>query len=194
MKSNYVVLWDADGVVFNDRDENGAFLWSKTIEADLGVSVSALEPLWGPNFIEVIQGKGDMRLHVESCFIENGITVPVDDFIAYWLMKDADINDDVLQLVNRHQSYLATNQEHLRTNHLEEILRTHIKKVFSSGRIGTLKTDPAFFAFVEQDLQMQPESLYFIDDTLENIEVAKSRGWQAYHFTGIHSLPDFLKA
>jgi putative hydrolase of the HAD superfamily len=193
MMPKYAVLWDADGVIFNSRDDQGAFLWQKTIEEDLGISAELLCPLWRENFIQALQGKYDTRLHIEECFSAAGITLPVEDFIAYWLAKDADINGEVLELVKRHPSHLATNQEPIRAAHLGNVLAGSIGKVFASSSLGVLKVDPAFFAFVEQDLNLSPEQLYFIDDTLENVEVAKSRSWNAYHFEGIHSLPDFLK-
>lgn len=49
--------------------------------------------------------------------------------------------------------------------------------VFLSYELGYKKPDPKFYEEVEKRLNRSPQDILFIDDTLENIEMAKQRGW-----------------
>ncbi len=51
---------------------------------------------------------------------------------------------------------------------------------FFSGLLGVAKPDPAIYAAVEEALGLPPEALWFVDDKLENITTAVSRGWHAH--------------
>ncbi len=56
-------------------------------------------------------------------------------------------------------------------------------KEYVSGRLQLIKPDPAIYAFVEVDCGIAPEQLLFTDDRKDNIDAARSRGWQTHHFT-----------
>lgn len=62
---------------------------------------------------------------------------------------------------------------------LQEFDRSYI-----SAHLGLIKPDPQIYAWVERDCGIAPEALLFSDDRPENIEAAKSRGWQAHLFDG----------
>ncbi len=55
---------------------------------------------------------------------------------------------------------------------------------FVSARLKMVKPDPAFYSALEQATGFSGAQIIFADDRAENITVARTRGWQAHHFTG----------
>jgi len=73
-------------------------------------------------------------------------------------------------------------------------------KVYLSYELGMRKPDREIYQYIENDLQLPPKNILFLDDLEENIAAAKSCGWQAFKITG-NQLPkmksiveEFLKA
>ncbi len=56
--------------------------------------------------------------------------------------------------------------------------------VFLSFEMGLRKPDDKVYSFVEETLKTKPENIMLIDDTKENIESAKKRGWKTCLATG----------
>lgn len=56
--------------------------------------------------------------------------------------------------------------------------------VFLSYELGYRKPDVKAYEKVENALNINPSDILFIDDTKENIEVAKQRGWNTCHAYG----------
>ncbi len=56
--------------------------------------------------------------------------------------------------------------------------------VFLSFKIGHIKPEEIAYEIVEKTTKIKPENILFIDDMKENVEVAKSRGWQTCNAFG----------
>ena len=54
---------------------------------------------------------------------------------------------------------------------------------FISARLNMMKPDDALYAYVETELNLKGEALYFIDDRDDNIAAAAARGWNTHLFT-----------
>lgn len=65
--------------------------------------------------------------------------------------------------------------------------------VFSS-RVHVIKPEPRIFEIAEERLSLDPSATLFVDDGLRNVEAARSRGWQALHFTDPQRLEADLAA
>ena len=64
-----------------------------------------------------------------------------------------------------------------------------------SGEIGLIKPDKAIYDKHAGDFGLDPAATLFIDDTLVNVEGAKTAGWaEALHFTGPEKLQTELRA
>src|SRR5690606_7355878 len=50
-----------------------------------------------------------------------------------------------------------------------------------SHEIGAIKPDESAYVAVETIAGCNPSSILFFDDTIENIEAGRSRGWQCVH-------------
>ena len=55
--------------------------------------------------------------------------------------------------------------------------------MFWSCQLGATKSGEAAFAAVEARLVLPAADIFFIDDSLPNVERARRRGWHAAHFT-----------
>lgn len=53
---------------------------------------------------------------------------------------------------------------------------------YISGHMGVIKPDPTIYQMVEEDCGVAPEALLFADDRTDNVNMARSRGWQAHLF------------
>lgn len=56
--------------------------------------------------------------------------------------------------------------------------------VFLSFKIGHRKPEDEAYEIVEQTTNIEPENMLFIDDSKENLEVAKQRGWKTCNAFG----------
>ena len=65
---------------------------------------------------------------------------------------------------------------------------------YVSGRMRTVKPHAPIYQMVEDDCGLPPGSLLFADDRIDNIETARSRGWQTHHFNGPQGWADRLVA
>ncbi|PRY24165.1 2-haloacid dehalogenase [Aliiruegeria haliotis] len=62
---------------------------------------------------------------------------------------------------------------------LNEFDKRHI-----SGHLGTIKPDEEIYEIVERECGHAPGAILFTDDRHDNIETARSRGWQTHLFEG----------
>ncbi|MCA0872621.1 HAD family phosphatase [Seohaeicola saemankumensis] len=65
---------------------------------------------------------------------------------------------------------------------------------YISGRMKMAKPDADIYQAMEQDCGVAPGALLFADDRGDNIETARSRGWQTHLFTGPQGWADRLVA
>lgn len=63
---------------------------------------------------------------------------------------------------------------------------------YISGHMGVIKPDPKIYEMLEQDCGIAPEALLFADDRQDNIDMARSRGWQGHLFVSAQGWADEL--
>lgn len=185
------VLCDVDGVVihgFHTKLPNRS-VWSKNLEADLGVKESDLiEAYFKKSFLDVLDGKIGLIESLIPVLPELGYSGKIEDFIQYWFEKDSKTNLEFLEFVksnnDRMNFYLATNQEHLRANYLWERLgfNRHFKSIFYAAKIGVKKPSPLFFEYILDEIKAPISDICFIDDDAKNISTAKSLGIESILF------------
>lgn len=84
------------------------------------------------------------------------------------------------------------------TNWLDELdaetaLSRHFDRVFNSYRMHKSKRDASVFRDVCAELSAAPGETLFVDDNINHIRRAKSRGLRTIHFTGIDEFKKQLK-
>ncbi|WP_296422682.1 HAD family phosphatase [Yoonia sp.] len=65
---------------------------------------------------------------------------------------------------------------------------------YISGHMRVIKPEAQIYEMVEQDCGLDPATLLFTDDRVDNINVAAARGWQTHLFDGSHGWADRLVA
>ena len=191
------VLFDADGVIFNFKDEQGDILWTKNAKQDIGLSGTQIGELFTTSFIDVLIGKSDTLAHFERHFENEPFkSAPVNagEFIKYWLSKDCNINQATLALADQVNvsKYLATNQESLRARLLSESVGDHFEKIFASVNLKCRKPDSEFYTRIAEILQISIDRILLIDDEQRNLDGALSAGMRAHLFTHVENLESFL--
>jgi putative hydrolase of the HAD superfamily len=62
-----------------------------------------------------------------------------------------------------------------------------------SADLGVSKPDPVFFRRIAERVQRAPDDLLLIDDSLANVEAARTVGWSAIRWTADKQLADVLR-
>lgn len=173
------VLWDADGVLQHQPDG-----W-----------VPMLDGAGGPGFADAVfaaEGSaltGDARLRDTLTDVLGrfpAATVGVDDLLGLW--ERAVLDDDALDLVAETRAAgvlaaLATNQQDHRRAWMRDALGLdrHFDRVFYSCEMGVAKPDPAYFRDLLVRLGLDADEVAFVDDSLANVEAARSVGIRTVH-------------
>lgn len=192
------IFFDVDGVLIDGWQSGpaGANHWDATLEQDLGIDRRAFQARFfrsssgpaGSPMQACLTGQRDLKAVLAETLPALGYHGSIEAFVDYWFEKDSKVNRTVLGVVERlarqdHvELYLATNQEHCRAAYLWEDLgfRAYCKDIFYSAKLGHLKHQPAFFAAVNTLVGIEPgEGPLFFDDHQENVEQARTAGWDA---------------
>ncbi len=190
-----MILWDLDGVLFEIFAPDGSFLWSRTIEQDLGIPRRVLERLFRSDAWEqAILGLQDEKDIIAALFVQENVACSPDDFLSYWLEKDLHPRRALTRLLKQLPSCLATNQTPRRADRIERMFKDTFQRLFISSRLHIAKPDPAFFETVEKALALPPTTLCLIDDTPAVIGAAQKCGWQTHHFQNERDLITALQA
>lgn len=194
------VVFDVDGVLINGYHANPARVvaWDKDMLAEIGVDPDRLRQEFTFDIFvkKVIVGEMAFTDALEKRLPALGYKGSPMDFARYWLEKDSNLNQPVLDVVRRLRAqgdvplYIATNQEHLRASWLWSALKLGdlFDDIFYSARIGTRKPEPKFFEYVEQRIGTSEEPPLFFDDTPKVVAAARARGWDAVLFDTVTDL------
>jgi putative hydrolase of the HAD superfamily len=190
------VLFDVDGVLINGYHFRPELRvkWDEHLERDMGVNPDRFraEFIYELFVKQVIVGRMSLLDGLDRVLPGLGYRGPSLAFARYWLEKDSNINQPLLDLVAKLKAvgtplYIATNQEHLRAQWLWGNLgfRDHFEDIFYAARIGATKPHKPFFDWVSNRLGPQSEPPLFFDDTPEVVKAARAHGWEAVEFTGL---------
>lgn len=188
-----MILWDVDGVLLKNFAADGRSLWSATLEKDLGISASLLDPLFRTMDSQTLAGQTTALDAIASFFSAHNVACDPARFLTYWLDRDLNVDPATLAFLERAPACLATNQTPERATRLEALFKGRVQKIFASCRMGCAKPDPSFFAMIEKALALPPSALYLIDDSRKNGAAAQARGWNALLFKGNSCLAPFFE-
>lgn len=184
-----VIAWDFDGVL-NRNVEDGVFAWSRTFERDLGLPLKSFSGfLFSGPFQKAMIGQACLVELVTEWADGNGAKGRAPEILDYWFEQDNLPDERTLSLfapLSRRgvRHVMATNNEIHRAGYIEKEMGFggRMERIFAAGRMGIAKPDTAYFAHIETELGLQPQALLLVDDLEENVEAARSRGWQGFHF------------
>src|ERR1700744_4132308 len=75
------ILFDVDGVLVRNFNEEKKFLWSLNIERDLGVTSEVMRDIFSSGWWECIKGRADTKGYIQSALARHGAAVDADVFI-----------------------------------------------------------------------------------------------------------------
>lgn len=190
-----VITFDADGVLIGGKDKSGTYLWEKNVERDLGLSPEQMRQIYAGDWTSVIKGQRNVQTHFKAIFDRLNIPLSANVFIDYWLEHDTNVNEEILPVlasIKGHKLYIGTNQEKSRTAVLEKKFDAYFEGIFSSYHIGAMKPEAAFYKHIETALNVRPEDIAFIDDSLSHVQAATRCGWTGHHYQNVEGLKEFL--
>jgi putative hydrolase of the HAD superfamily len=173
------IVFDADGVLFTGE------WFSFRLEREYGLPREQTRAFFHGPLEECILGRADLREVLPPFLEEWGWPHDLDAFLREWfssVVVDQRLLDTIACLQQRGLlCCLATNQERYRVGYMRSVLGFDglFDYVFSSSQIGCKKTDPAFFHCIQQGLDLPPNALLLVDDSADNVQTARSQGWQA---------------
>lgn len=186
-----VLVLDVDGVLL-DPMRAGKGRWPCALGEGYGLDPSQLdEVFFQRSWSNVIVGREPIEPALERALMELGWEIDVEAVLRCWFEADFEVDHEVVQAVKEWAACgigvaLATNQERRRAGFLERNLGAvvPIQGIAFSGALGVLKSEDAFYPAAEHSLGIDGESqmVVFVDDSLENVEVAERHGWQGIHF------------
>jgi putative hydrolase of the HAD superfamily len=194
------VLWDADGVL-----QHLPAGWEASMRPVVEGQIADVPTFLAEAFeLERPALLGEASwLDVLPRLLERwGVPHLYDDALRVWLtiVPQQDVRDLVAALRAEGVScYLATNQTEHRGRYMAENLGYDglLDGAFWSYELGLAKPDPAFFTTILDRLGLEADQVLFVDDSLRNVEAARSVGLAAEHWhvdVGLRELRDRLRA
>lgn len=167
------VLWDCDGVL-----QHG-------IEGALGelaarVGTDTLPLLFAEEF-PALRGEETLRACIERVIRTRGIDITADEVLPVWDRYELDPDAVAVLAAVRSAGYschLATNQQDYRRDRMRSVSGYDdlVDRSYYSCELGVAKPDPEFFRRITSDLEVNPATVLFIDDLVENVDAARSVG------------------
>lgn len=193
------VLWDADGVLQHLPDG-----WEASMRPVVEGHVDDVPAFLAEAFeLERPALLGEASwLDVLPRLLERwGVPHLYDEALRVWLTIVP--QDAVRGLVSSLREagvrcYLATNQTEHRGRHMAQNLGYDglLDGAFWSYELGLAKPDPAFFTAILERIGLDAGEVLFVDDSLRNVEAARSVGLAAEHWhveDGLPALRDLLR-
>ena len=199
MSSSPVLVLGIDGVV-SPAQPGSPNPWYATLREDWGLSHDeelAPEFFLKPEFMEVLRGRLDLYVALHEYFETKGLADRLEEFVAYWFAKDADIDRGVLAQADAWRArtggrvFAATNQEHHRIAHLRDQLGlgAHFDEIVYSAALGVCKPERVFYTNAQARMGVTvAQSILFVDDKTSNVDGARMAGWRAVLYRGPESL------
>ncbi len=186
------LLFDVDDVLAF-RDDEAAQLWRNEM-VSLGVDMESMDEIssnW--NIKKIMLTEGSLTAEVSRRLSEQGVTLSAEAYLQGWFRAGFMLDHQLIARIGEWSAaagkpvFLATNNYSERKAFLwtaeESRLCDHFTDIACSSDLGVTKQDPAYFTRAEQRLNLEGKRLKFFDDNAENIEVARSKGWDGEVFS-----------
>jgi len=186
-----VLALDVDGVTLDSSFDKNPH-WMTVVSAKFDIDAHLLRTeLFERSWPDVVRGRQPIEVALAEVINKMGWTVSVEEILECWFEADYFLDNEMIEAVidwanQGARIVLATDQEHRRA----EFLRSRLADVLPlsgfvySGAIGYVKEEREFYpvADVEFGTSERVQSVVFVDDRIENIEVACRHGWRGFQF------------
>jgi len=187
LKDTDLFVWDFDGVIGANYDEDGHFCWPE-LEKRLDMDIARFQHkiFIEIGFHEFAGGRLDLAEEAHKILPECGYHEGGEAFLELWFSHDHKPIEGALELVREVRNMgipcvLGTNNERHR---LRRILGDwgydgHFDKVYAAGHMGVAKPDHGFYHHITEDQGIaDPARVLFVDDYPVYVEGAQTYGWR----------------
>jgi len=105
----------------------------------------------------------------------------------YIFFEHFELNKEILHFLDRIKDkvsvYMFTSESIQETSDLKPIISKTFVKVFSAKMMSLDKKNPNSYLLISKDINIKPEEIVFVDDSLENIEAAIKAGFKTIRYT-----------
>ena len=117
-----------------------------------------------------------------------------DKLLKYYELRNINIEliNLIKELKNNYKIYILSDNNKDASIYYKELFKGLDGYVFSY-EYKTLKKDGKLFDILLDKYNLNPKDCYFIDDNIENIEVAKEKGINTHQYTNNENLIKYLK-
>ncbi len=177
-----ILLVDADGVIIKKGE-----YFSEKFAREYNVPLEKVVEFFVGPFQLCQKGETDMKEVLQPYLTEWGWDKGVDAFLDYWFNYDVVFDSAVESAVERLRSqgvkcYMASNNEKYRAGFIQSKIdeKNLLDGYYFSNQIKHKKSEPAFFEYLLNDLQIPAEEIYYVDNDDTSIAAANSTGIKAY--------------
>lgn len=177
--------FDIGGVFFLGKADQAFFEhWAKQANLD---TVRLRQLLW---YEPDIEQANIGQLSADVYFERTAVRLGTDSQTIRTIVHDAfvgELNDDLIRYVRRLKKHVRVTALTNNWSFAQELITQYgmddLFEVFiSSADVGVKKPDPSIYQIMLDRLNVTPSEVVFVDDTLENIEVAQAHGIPCIHF------------
>jgi putative hydrolase of the HAD superfamily len=186
------IIFDFGRVISEQKPES----LFRRYEEDLGLTPGTINEIMFESeaWRETLLGRKTIEEFWEAMGPALGLSTR-EEILAFRLRYHGDeaVNEGVLEMIRKlHGHYrlavLSNNPPGLSLWLADWGMLHLFDVVFCSGDEGFVKPDPEAFEIILRRLGARPEEAVFIDDTIENVQAARSLGLHGIHFTTAEAL------
>ena len=189
-----VLVFDADGVIVSGKK------FSQHLEDDHGITRETTSDFFTGVFNDCLEGKADLKEIIEPYLEKWGWGKSTDDFLDYWFDAEHSVDMELIEMIqelrkNGTKCFVATNQETYRTEYMRSKMNFDqwFDDIFSSAYFGVKKPHKSYYQQMIDKIGEDKQSIWFFDDTKENIDSANEFGINAVHYTDINVFKSLVR-
>lgn len=173
-------------------DIGGVFFDWKQALAQLARHLGTTEEAFWNTFVELDAMVLDGTMSTQQLWREYKKRYPnaedIDEFLVWWTDRFEPYHEThklVHDVIKKYRVGLITNiypdayPQMLQKGHVPDL---PYEVVVESCRVGSSKPDDKIFIHAEEQANVPPTEIFFIDDSQRNITAANARGWQGFLF------------
>ncbi len=170
------ILFDADGVTIKQHP-----YFSEVFAKEHNISLEKVTPFFKNHLVAIQTGKADLKTELAPYLKDWGVDISVEEYLRQWFEYEGVSNEEVIQFVDDLRAkgvkcYLVTDQDKYRAEYIDNVMgfKDHFDGLFYSCDLGYRKSEPEFFKYIVNKLQIVPQEIMYWDDDPKNVEVAKT--------------------
>jgi putative hydrolase of the HAD superfamily len=190
------IFFDLDGIIITGNKK----LFSQRLSEENNIPLEKVSEFFLNDFRECSFGRADLKEKIAPYLIEWGYKGTVDDLLKYWFENENTFDPKILDLLKDLKGrgikcYITTRQEKYRKEYMFNKLglKNYFDDIFCTCDIGYDKSEKAYWDYVFNKVNSEPDECMYFDDKHENLDIAQSLGIKSYLFINKEELEKVIK-